>query len=113
MAEGGALLRRYGGELLHRGFESLLLRQYAGLAVMATATAAAAEDGREADEDGGREEHPGEHEALLGCGRFVSRGPAFERRESILPHPWMMPVPAVSNSGAPRRLARTRNANRA
>ena len=28
MAEGGALLRRYGGELLHRGFESLLLRQY-------------------------------------------------------------------------------------
>ena len=26
MAEGGALLRRYGGELLHRGFESLLLR---------------------------------------------------------------------------------------
>ena len=26
MAEGGALLRRYGGECLHRGFESLLLR---------------------------------------------------------------------------------------
>src|SRR6266536_2460942 len=26
VAEGGALLRRYGGELLHRGFESLLLR---------------------------------------------------------------------------------------
>ena len=31
VAEGGALLRRYGGELLHRGFESLLLRQDAGL----------------------------------------------------------------------------------
>ena len=27
VAEGGALLRRYGGELLHPGFESLLLRQ--------------------------------------------------------------------------------------
>src|SRR2546425_216420 len=26
VAEGGALLRRYGGECLHRGFESLLLR---------------------------------------------------------------------------------------
>src|SRR5216110_2954084 len=26
VAEGGALLRRYGGEYLHRGFESLLLR---------------------------------------------------------------------------------------
>ncbi len=26
MAEGGALLRRYGGINLHRGFESLLLR---------------------------------------------------------------------------------------
>ena len=26
VAEGGALLRRYGGEFLHRGFESLLLR---------------------------------------------------------------------------------------
>ena len=26
MAEGGALLRRYGGEFLHRGFEALLLR---------------------------------------------------------------------------------------
>ena len=30
MAEGGALLRRYGGEFLHRGFESLLLRYWFG-----------------------------------------------------------------------------------
>ena len=30
VAEGGALLRRYGGELLHRGFESLLLRSRVG-----------------------------------------------------------------------------------
>ena len=30
MAEGGALLRRYGDECLHRGFESLLLRTAGG-----------------------------------------------------------------------------------
>ena len=33
MAEGGALLRRYVGEYLHRGFESLLLRWRGGRAV--------------------------------------------------------------------------------
>src|SRR4029079_14907290 len=33
VAEGGALLRRYGDECLHRGFESLLLRWRGGRAV--------------------------------------------------------------------------------
>src|SRR4051794_5607044 len=33
VAEGGALLRRYGAEWLHRGFESLLLRWRGGRAV--------------------------------------------------------------------------------
>src|SRR6266700_1694696 len=33
VAEGGALLRRYVGEYLHRGFESLLLRWRGGRAV--------------------------------------------------------------------------------
>ncbi len=40
MAEGGALLRRYGGELLHRGFESLLLRQYDQRMIRRSAAAA-------------------------------------------------------------------------
>src|SRR5437899_5852496 len=42
VAEGGALLRRYGGINLHRGFESLLLRLASPRLVAATAQPATA-----------------------------------------------------------------------
>ena len=53
VAEGGALLRRYGGEFLHRGFESLLLRS------RVPATLSVARRGGRAVECGGLENRYG------------------------------------------------------
>ena len=63
VAEGGALLRRYGGELLHRGFESLLLRSRirdrTREPVAAAATLSVARRGGRAVECGGLENRYG------------------------------------------------------